>query len=151
MKKYSLIVLAILLTTVVVLAQPPHHRGFDKLDLTEEQQAKIDEMRLELQKEMIPLRSEIGSLNDELKLEMVAERFNKSKVENLVEKISDVKEKMQLKKLVHQRAIRDLLTQEQQKKFDLNHLQRMGRMDRMERPGHDRGRENMMHKPRFRQ
>lgn len=111
------------------------------LDLTDDQQAKVTDLRLQHEKEALPLRSDMDRLRGELRLEMTADNFNEGKVKKLVGEMSTIREKLQLKRLSHQRAVRDLLTPEQQKQFDLHILSGRGhggmdgRGNRVGRPG----------------
>ncbi len=147
--------LMIILFTGMLVAQPfgqdrkarmgvrgNHHERLAKmLDLNESQQSQIQEMRLSMQKEMIPLRSEVEKYQGELKLVMTAENFDAGKAESLVNKISDLRAKMKLKHLMQQQAVRNLLTDEQRKKFDLHILSndRPGKGHRG-KAGHRKGR-----------
>ncbi|RQW06631.1 MAG: periplasmic heavy metal sensor, partial [Calditrichaeota bacterium] len=80
------------------------------------------ELTLQLKKEILPLRSEIQKYRSELRLELTAEKFDEARVKNLVEQISDLSKQIQLKRTMHQRAIRNLLTPDQQQKYDLHLL-----------------------------
>lgn len=92
------------------------------LDLTDEQESKIRDLELKLEKEIMPLRSQIPAIEANLKQELVAEQFNQTKVKSLIEQKAKIESEIELKQMLHQRAIRDLLTPEQQKKFDLHAL-----------------------------
>lgn len=98
------------------------HRYARYLDLSEDQQNQIDDLRLQLQKELLPLKSEIEKLRNEMKLEMTAEKFNESKVKKLNDEISNLQKEIKLKHLLNKRAVRDLLTPEQRKKYDIHLL-----------------------------
>jgi Spy/CpxP family protein refolding chaperone len=86
--------------------------------LTDEQKTKIQDLRLAHQKEMMPLRADLQKLHASMKLEMTADKFNESKVKSIQADISKVMNEIASKTIVHQRAVRDLLTPEQKKKFD---------------------------------
>jgi Spy/CpxP family protein refolding chaperone len=88
------------------------------LNLTEEQQAKVQDLHLAHQKEIIPLQSELQEQKASLKLEITADKFNESKVKSIQGEISKLQSEMAMKMVLHQRAVRDLLTPEQKKKFD---------------------------------
>jgi Spy/CpxP family protein refolding chaperone len=92
------------------------------LDLTDEQMAKIQDLELKLEKEMIPLRSQLPTIEADLKQELVADQFNQTKVKNLIDQKVKILSEIELKQFLNQRAIRDLLTPEQRKKFDLQVL-----------------------------
>lgn len=92
------------------------------LDLTEEQQSRISEMKLRLQRDITPLKAEIHKLRADLKLVLTAEKFDAETLKRLNGEIRKLQEEIKLKHLMHQRAVRDLLTAEQKKKFDLHIL-----------------------------
>jgi len=89
------------------------------LNLTKEQRSKIMDMRLAMQKEMLPLRNKLITFRGDLKLEMTAEQFNQGKVNKTVDQIADVRKQMSLKRIQHMRNVRNILNPDQQKKFDL--------------------------------
>jgi Spy/CpxP family protein refolding chaperone len=133
MKYNSIVSLLVILifSSGLIAAQPNRgeQRGRQQLmkmlDLTEEQQAKIADMRLQLHKELIPLRDKIQNLNSDLKLAITEEEFDEAKVKKIISQVSDLREEIHLKMTLHQRDVRNLLTPEQQKKFDL-HMLSMG-------------------------
>lgn len=128
----SRIVIGMMICSLIIatglLAQrqdrPMHQRPgrMAALDLTEEQQVKIQELELKLEKEIMPLRSQLPGIEANLKQELVADQFNQAKVKNLIEQKAKIQSEIELKQMLHQRAIRDLLTPEQQKQFDLHAL-----------------------------
>jgi Spy/CpxP family protein refolding chaperone len=87
-------------------------------NLTDEQRTKIQDLRLAHQKEMIPLRSDLQKLHANMKLELTADKFNESKVKSIQGDISKAMNEIASKMILHQRAVRDLLTPEQRKHFD---------------------------------
>lgn len=102
----------------------PHcgNRFMRALDLSEEQQSRISEMQLQLQRDITPLKAKIHNLRADLKLVLTAEKFDAETFKRLNGEITKLQEEIKLKQLMHQRAIRDLLTAEQKKKFDLHIL-----------------------------
>jgi len=88
------------------------------LKLTDEQRTKMQDLRLAHQKEMIPLRADLQKLRANMKLEITAEKFNESKVKSIQADISKIMNEIASKTILHLRAVRDLLTPEQKKKFD---------------------------------
>jgi Spy/CpxP family protein refolding chaperone len=130
MKKniFILVMIASLVVATGAFAQRPDRPFQPKpsrmaaLDLTEEQEAKIQDLELKLEKEMIPLRSQIPTIEANLKQELVADQFNQAKVKSLIDQKAKILSEIELKQLLIQRAIRDLLTPEQQKQFDLHAL-----------------------------
>lgn len=88
------------------------------LNLSEEQQAKLADMRLQMQKEMIPLRSDLQSLRSKLKLEIVKDNPDQKVIDNLLTQISDKRKQIMKMRIQHQQELRKLLSPEQRKKFD---------------------------------
>ena len=88
------------------------------LNLSEEQQTKIDKLRLEFKKEIVPLRAKIHSLKPEYRLMIVDENVTTKQLQNKLNSISEVKQEMALKRALHQRQVRSLLTDDQKVKFD---------------------------------
>ncbi|MFZ5516670.1 MAG: Spy/CpxP family protein refolding chaperone [Candidatus Zhuqueibacterota bacterium] len=135
--------IAVIVIATVVFAQIPikerqaRQPRLDKLELTDEQESKIQDLHLALQKEILPMTSKIRSLGDEIKQEMIAEKFNQSKVKGLIEQKEQIRTEIQFKRALNQRAVREILTPEQQKKFDLGVL-RMGKRMGMRFHGEDR-------------
>lgn len=127
-KVFVLLIIASLVIATGLLAQRPDRPMQPRpgrmamLDLTDEQEAKIRDLELKLEKEIMPLRSQIPALEANLKQELVADQFNQSKVKSLIEQKAKIQSEIDLKQLLHQRAIRDLLTPEQQRQFDLQVL-----------------------------
>ncbi|MFQ5630720.1 MAG: Spy/CpxP family protein refolding chaperone [bacterium] len=125
-------VLSLFFFTSVLVAQPQQRRAERKApqrqhipDLTEEQQAKIQSLRLELEKELLPLKAKVKTLAADLKVSMTAESFDEGKTKNIVEQMHGIHSDIQMARLKHQRAIRDLLTPEQRQSFDLRLLSGM--------------------------
>jgi Spy/CpxP family protein refolding chaperone len=87
-------------------------------NLTDEQRTKMQDLRLAHQKEMIPLKSDLQKLHANMKLEITADKFSESKVKSIQGEISKVMNEIASKTILHQRAVRDLLTPEQRKHFD---------------------------------
>ena len=92
------------------------------LELSTEQESKISDLRLQFKKEIIPLDSEIDQLRSDINLELTSDNFSESKIKKLTEDIARLQQDLEFKRILHQRAIRDLLTAEQKKKFDLHLL-----------------------------
>jgi Spy/CpxP family protein refolding chaperone len=86
--------------------------------LTDEQKTKIQDLRLAHQKEMIPLKADLQKLHATMKLEITADKFNEGKVKSIQADISKVMNEIASKSILHQRAVRDLLTADQKKVFD---------------------------------
>lgn len=125
-----MVALVMMVLAVSVFAQRPQKQlrvrapRLGNLQLTEAQESKMQDLRLELQKEILPLTSKIRAINDEIKQEMVAEKFNTSKMKSLIEQKEKIRTEIQIKRTLNRRAVRDMLTPEQQKEFDLRALSR---------------------------
>lgn len=96
--------------------QPGAPMGFGAL--TPEQQTKMQDLRLAHQKEMLPLHTQLQKLQADLKLEITADKANESKVKSIQGEISKLTSDLAGKRFAHMRAMRDILTPEQKKKFD---------------------------------
>ena len=86
--------------------------------LTEEQQAKMQDLRLAHQKEILPLRNELQKQQTNLILELTADKFSDSKVTSIQAEISKLTGQIAAAMVQHLRAVRDLLTPDQKKVFD---------------------------------
>lgn len=128
-KIFALLIGMLLLAVVAAVAQPmpqPQKRGFQRgarmlraLNLTKEQRTKMMDMRLSMQREMIPLKSKMMTLRNDLKLEVTANNFNQGKVNRTIDQIANVRKQISLAMINHLRQVRNMLTPEQQQKFDL--------------------------------
>jgi len=151
MKRITLVVAVLVLFTGMLFAQPPaatdnsqptkggpgmiHRQVIDEqmvikpgcgMNLTEDQQNKMKVLRKAHQREMLQMKSDLQSANVDLKLAMTADKYDNSKVDAAINKISDLKKKMLIAKTKHQKAVRDLLTPEQQMIFDQKILKGKG-------------------------
>ena len=97
------------------------------LDLTEEQQANIQELRLAHKKEVLPLKAKLKTLESNLKLEMTAESFDEAQARKIVEEMGTLRMEMHMNRLLHKQDVRNMLTPEQRQKFDLHLLSAKGR------------------------
>ncbi|NOZ56360.1 MAG: Spy/CpxP family protein refolding chaperone [Calditrichaeota bacterium] len=152
----AVLVSLLLVTSGVVLAQPGMPKGpemgrvWAQLNLTDEQRKQIQELRLKLAKETLPLRNELGVKRLELKELMMADKPNLKAIEGKIDEIKKLEASLQKKRVENRLAVRSILTPEQQEK--LAKLRRMGRMMHhgkkgMRRPGCMHGRGMMPHHP----
>lgn len=113
---------------------PPEMQGrCTGMDLTDEQQSKMADLRLKLQKELLPLRTELQSKVAEIHLMKTENTPSLNKIDKLIDDAQELRAKMAKVRVRHQLDVRKLLTPEQQKIFD----SRMLRMP--ERKWHGRG------------
>ena len=103
--------------------------------LTEEQQSKIQDLRLAHQKEVLPLRTDLQKQQASLKLELTADKFNEGKVKTIQSEISRLTGELTSKMVQHLRAVREILTPEQKKVFD-QHILSGGPMGQGGMTGH---------------
>ena len=134
----SALTLIVLLSAGSLFAQPPGMRGNMPpasgmmgamqqapnvlpgtfLGLSAEQQTAIAKLRLEQQKMAAPLRAEVQSLRSAYRLMLIDPKVSESKLKAQFAKISAKRQALALLQAKHQRAVRNLLTDEQKVKFD---------------------------------
>jgi Spy/CpxP family protein refolding chaperone len=125
--KLVLIALVISLPLMAFAQQGPREgRGMmmEQLDLTDDQQAQVQELRLDHQKEMITLQDEMHSLHNQMKLLLTEDKPSSSEMETLAGKIGTASRNIALAKANHRLDVRKLLTDEQKVKFDMMTLHR---------------------------
>ena len=89
-----------------------------ELNLTQEQMEKIDKLELELEKELSPLISKLRS-NYVVLDDLEAQRNpDPKKIDNVWEVIYRLEEDIRNKEILHEKKVRDLLTEEQKSIFD---------------------------------
>jgi hypothetical protein len=88
------------------------------LNLTQEQMEKIDRLEIELEKELSPLVAKLRS-NYVVLDELEAQRSpDPKRIENAWDVIYKLEDDIQNKEILHEKKIRDLLTEEQKAVFD---------------------------------
>ena len=134
MKTASKLVLIGLIISLPLMAfaqpDPPEVKGkmMRGLDLTDEQQAQIETLRLDHQKQMMTLKGQLSSLQTEMKILLTEDSPSVNKIKDLAAKIGESTEKMAMEKANHRIEVRKLLTDEQKAKFDMMTLHRGERM-----------------------
>ncbi len=155
MKRYlAIFTLLFIFTAGIVQAQPPAtpppgmpgpvmdefpmppNMG-TRLGLTEAQMDQIANLRLEMQKKALPIRSELVSKRNELKLLLTADQPDMGKIKAKLKEISELRVQMGTLWAQHLVKVRALLDDTQKKKFDSMILsgKGMGGMPH-HRPGH---------------
>jgi Spy/CpxP family protein refolding chaperone len=122
-KKICLVLMAM---TVVAMAQPEPGKGLkghrerfsDKLNLTEQQEDQIAELRSDFQLKMIDLNADLQKLELKLKAKVHTDDPDRNAIHKTVDKISAKKGEIQKFRLDHRLEVRGLLTDEQCKTFD---------------------------------
>ena len=92
------------------------------LGLNPEQQNKIAQYRLELQKQNLPLRAKLNDYYAQLKLLVISDQFNEERAKSILQQIGGIRQQLALNRLLFQREVRKLLTPEQRVKFDMRLL-----------------------------
>jgi Spy/CpxP family protein refolding chaperone len=108
-----------------------------RLGLTEAQMDQIADLRLEMQKQVLPLRSELMSKRNELKLLLTADKPDMGKIKAKLKEIGDLRVQISTLWAQHLLKVRELLNDTQKKKFDSMILNGKGmRGMPHHRPGH---------------
>ncbi|MFC2165431.1 Spy/CpxP family protein refolding chaperone [Acidobacteriota bacterium] len=102
------------------------------LELTREQLEKIDQLELELEKELSPLFSKLRANFEELDEEETQMRPDQLKIEKIWDRIYRLDDDIQDKEILHERKIRGLLTEDQKAVFDSYYRDEMGTYGRNE-------------------
>jgi Spy/CpxP family protein refolding chaperone len=98
--------------------QQRHERFAEKLNLTEEQQSAIEQIRINNQKEMIDLKSDLERKKLDVKELKTSGNYSRDEFINLVEAVNNSKKNITLSKANNMMDIYELLNTEQKKTFD---------------------------------
>jgi Spy/CpxP family protein refolding chaperone len=104
-------------------------------DLSEEQESKIETLRVDHMKEMMSKRNTLNEKRAKLRTLQTQDKPDMQAINSLIEEMGDVRTEMQKKRASHHQEIRSLLTEEQKVYFD-NHLMRRGKRGFRNRPSH---------------
>jgi Spy/CpxP family protein refolding chaperone len=110
-------------------------RGPQGLNLTDAQKEAFKQSRLALQKQLQPLRNELGEAEAHQKTLTTAEKPDMAAINKNIEKIGALKMEMAKLQVKHRLELRAQLSDEQRLKFDMQ----KGKMK------HERGPEGMKH------
>lgn len=119
----------------VIIKRGPgmHHEG---LNLTDEQEKKMEQIHLKTGKETRILRNRIAEKKAHLKTELSMDNPNMGEVNKTVDEIHSFKAELQKKQIASRMEIRSMLTEEQRAKFDMHYGDDEGMMRmRMHRGG----------------
>ncbi|OQX86750.1 hypothetical protein B6D60_05520 [candidate division KSB1 bacterium 4484_87] len=106
---------------------PGHGFGLAGLNLTAEQQQKVADLRLQHQKDTLPLQTELQNKKAELKLMMVEDMPNMKKIDRKIDEISRIQADLKKLHVKHHFEMRRILTPEQRKIFDSHSLMAGGK------------------------
>ncbi len=123
-KSVALVTALLLALPVLAAAQGKRGQGearweggqagpFARLELTEEQQKRIDEIRDRDDQEKVLLQKEMMRARHDLHGILLEDTPDRAKVQKLVEKIGEIRTKLQVQHLDRWLAMREVLTQEQ--------------------------------------
>jgi Spy/CpxP family protein refolding chaperone len=123
--KKGIIIFGVLIAFVLISALPSQAQRYWRqgarpgygLDLTEEQLAKIQDMRLEFQKECLPLRTKLQTLYLEMR-SLSFKDAEQAKMDAKAEQIDKLEMELEEMYKAHQNQICDLLTDKQKAVFD---------------------------------
>lgn len=127
MKKQMAIIslISLLAFAPLLMAQPQHdmskcdfHGAFSKLNLTTEQLNKFKEMKLDFQKEILPLKNELKVKRLELESLILSQKTDKGKINAIIEEMGKLRTEVQKKTVAHRLAMREQLTNEQKAIWD---------------------------------
>ena len=93
-------------------------------DLTEEQETKLKEIRVEFGKEVLPLQNQMKEAEAKLRTLTTVENTDINAIDKQIEKIGDIRVQMEKKQARMEQEIRKLLTEEQRLFFDTHHKHR---------------------------
>lgn len=98
-----------------------------QLNLSEEQEKKIEALRLAQEESMIKLRSDLELKEVEIRKLKSSDKFSRSEIINLTKEINSIKNNMALTRVNHQMDVYELLD-ENQKKIWLDKQDQFGNM-----------------------
>ena len=95
-----------------------HGLGLLGLDLNEKQKEKVEAIHSDLEKVLLPIEADLKVRQAELNKLLIAEKPNKSMVNNKIDEIGALKVKMQKEKVGHRLEVRSMLDDKQRIRFD---------------------------------
>ncbi|MFC1550399.1 Spy/CpxP family protein refolding chaperone [Candidatus Neomarinimicrobiota bacterium] len=130
------IIAIMVLVSAVVLAQPEpgncankgEHRAklMDELNLTNDQQKQIDNLRESMQLKAIDMKADVQKLEIKLESEMKADNSSKKSIMAIADKLNAKRGELQRMHISHRFDVRQLLTVEQRQIFDSRPFNRHG-------------------------
>lgn len=87
-------------------------------NLTDEQKEQIKAIRLNGQKEALPLRNELMEKKARLRTLTTSEDYNENSVNNTIDDISELEASLMKLRQNHRQEVREILTEEQRIVFD---------------------------------
>jgi len=87
-------------------------------DLTEAQEKSMRDLGAAHKRDMLKMKTDLESEQVALKLLITDKKYDQGKVDATITKISNIKKDMLIAKTKHQKAVRELLTDDQKVQFD---------------------------------
>ena len=111
------------------------NRTSGELNLTKEQQEKLQPLRIDFQKEILPLRNEIQTKELELRQLWIAGELDEEAIVAKSKEVSDLRNQLHEKKMLHRLDAAKVLTKEQRTRFSLAGRRGRGYQHGCESPG----------------
>ena len=105
----------------------------DLPDLTEEQETQIENMRIELEGAVLPLKSELELESAKFKKLMITDYPDKAAIEDRIDRISSIQTRIRKLHIDNRLQVRSLLTVEQRIRFDRRVFESKGHRPRRQR------------------
>ncbi len=141
--RYAMLLSVLVVSASVLIAQPRPERGermMKELGLSDEQTAKIEELRTTHMKSMADQRASVTKAKIDLRSLMSADEPNKAAITSKMKEIADLRLRQETARVDHMFDVRTVLTPEQQKMFREHMGDRMrGHRGRGFRPGRGMG------------
>jgi len=90
------------------------------LALSETQRTKVDDIHLALQKELLPLKNEMGEKKAKLRTLTTAQKVDMKAINSLIDEMAGIGSNIRKKQAAALQQVRQVLTDEQRIKFDNN-------------------------------
>ncbi|NOQ25279.1 MAG: periplasmic heavy metal sensor [Bacteroidales bacterium] len=87
-------------------------------DLTEDQESKIESLRLEKMKEMTAFRNQVNELKAKKQTLMTSDNSDSKEINTVIDQMTDIHNKMMKASAKHHQDVRNLLTDDQKVIFD---------------------------------
>lgn len=102
-------------------------RMTEYLELSTEQKEKIDALKLDHQKKMLPLKNELGEKQAKMQTLKTADHADMKAINGLIDEMAVIKTKMAKDRAALHQEMRKVLTDEQRLKFDMHAGKRGGK------------------------
>jgi Spy/CpxP family protein refolding chaperone len=95
-----------------------HLAMMKRLDLTDKQKEQVQEIHLNGQQAMLPIRNQLREEMARLRTLTTSENYDQDAVQKTIQTIADLRADMMLEQVSHHQEVRSVLTEEQRIKFD---------------------------------